>query len=293
MIPAALFGGLTTFGFVLVWVGLHPRPEPLTAVLSRLGRPLPAPAEEAGAGVESRLAGRIGRTRPGRRYTEALASDLRVLGRRPDDELISLVIDVGIGVATVPALVLVGGIAGMRVPPVLAAWAAVAVAAALGASRWAGVRRKAANRRDEFRYSLAAFCDLTAMNLAAGRGVSQSLETAALQGEGWAFTELRSALAAAYERGTPAAEGLERLGVVLEVDDLVEVAGSIRLAGTNGAAVRATLGSKARTIRDRLTAQVERRAAAVTEKMGLPAAAVLMGLVAFYIYPAIGTLLNP
>jgi uncharacterized membrane protein len=53
------------------------------------------------------------------------------------------------------------------------------------------------------------------------------------------------------------------------------------------------LGSKARTIRDRLTAHVERRAAAVTEKMGLPAAAVLMGLVAFYIYPAIGTLLNP
>lgn len=291
MIPAALWGGLTMLGVVLVWVGLHPRPEPLTAVLSRLGRALPVAVVEPD--VESRLAGRLGRSRPALRYKQAMASDLRVLGRRADDEVVSLVIDVGIGLVVIPFTAVLAGIGGVRVPPVLVAWAALVLAAALGGSHWANVRSKAAARRDEFRYSLAAFCDLTAMNLAAGRGVSQALETAALQGDGWAFAELRSALAAAYERGSPAADGLERLGAELEVDDLVEVAGSIRLAGTNGAAVRTTLGSKARTIRDRLTADVERRAAVVTEKMGLPAAAVLMGLVAFYIYPAIGTLLNP
>jgi Flp pilus assembly protein TadB len=163
----------------------------------------------------------------------------------------------------------------------------------VGTGRWSEVRRKAGARRNEFRYTLSAFSDLTAMNLAAGRGVSQALETAAGQGEGWAFTELRAALAAAYQRGNPGSDGLERLGVELEIDDLVEVAGSIRLAGENGAAVRATLTSKARTIRDRLTADAEWRAAAVTERMGLPAAVVLLGLVAFYVFPAIDTLLNP
>jgi Flp pilus assembly protein TadB len=155
------------------------------------------------------------------------------------------------------------------------------------------VQTNAKARRDELRYALAAFCDLTAMHLAAGRGVSQALETAAGQGDGWAFTEIRAALAAARERGVTGAEGLERLGTEVAVDDVVEVAGSIRLAGQNGAAVRATLGSKARTIRDRLTADVERKAASATERMGLPAAAVLMALVAFYCYPAVMSLLNP
>jgi Flp pilus assembly protein TadB len=131
------------------------------------------------------------------------------------------------------------------------------------------------------------------MNLAAGRGVTQALEMAANLGEGWAFSEMRAALVVARERSLPPSEGLERLGVELDIDDLVEVAGSIRLAGTNGAAVRETLNHKARTMRDRLTSQAERRAAAVTERLGLPAAAVLMGLVAFYLYPVFATLLNP
>jgi Flp pilus assembly protein TadB len=291
MIPAALFGGLTMFGVVLVWAGLHPWPEPLSAVLGRLGRP--QPGSVTGGDTESRWVRRLGRSQPGQRYKRALASDLRVLGRRADDELISLVVDIGIGLAAPVAAGVVAGLFGLRLPPLIVGWVAVALGAFLGLSRWGNVRRKAATRRDEFRYALSAFCDLSSMNLAAGRGVSQALATAAGQGDGWAFMELRAALAAAYERGTPPAEGLEDLGAELEVDDLVEVAGSIRLAGQNGAAVRSTLASKARTIRDRLTADAERKAAAITEKMGLPAAAVLMGLVAFYCYPAVGTLLNP
>jgi hypothetical protein len=75
----------------------------------------------------------------------------------------------------------------------------------------AGVERQSA-RRVELRYALAAFRDLTAMHPAAGRGVPQALETAAALDDGWAFPEIRAALAAARERGATGAEGLERLG---------------------------------------------------------------------------------
>jgi Flp pilus assembly protein TadB len=241
----------------------------------------------------ARWTGRLARTRYARQYVGKLASDLRVLGRSSEDEIVALTVDVVIGVVAVPVGAVLLGLMGVRLAPLLVVWGALVLGLVVGTGRWSEVRRKAGARRNEFRYTLSAFSDLTAMNLAAGRGVSQALETAAGQGEGWAFTELRAALAAAYQRGNPGSDGLERLGVELEIDDLVEVAGSIRLAGENGAAVRATLTSKARTIRDRLTADAERRAAAVTERMGLPAAVVLLGLVAFYVFPAIDTLLNP
>ena len=290
MITAALFGALVGLGVVLVWVGLHPRDEALVAVLGRLGQPLPTRVrdEEGPQWVE-----RLGRTRTARAYTRALASDLRVLGRSPDDEVVSLAIDIGAGLAAPVAAAALAALFGLWLPPPLVVMVSLVLAGFLGLSRWATVQAGAKSRRDELRYALAAFCDLTAMHLAAGRGVSQALETAAAQGDGWAFTELRAALAAARERSISGAEGLERLGAEVAVDDVIEVAGSIRLAGQNGAAVRATLGSKARTIRDRLTADVERKAASATERMGLPAAAVLMALVAFYCYPAVMSLLNP
>lgn len=290
MIAAALLGALVGLGVVLVWVGLHPREEALVAVLGRLGQRLPTRVRDDSG---PQWVGRLGRTRTARAYTQALASDLRVLGRSPDDEVVSLVIDVAAGLVAPVATAAVAALFGLRLPPVIVVAAALVLAGFLGLSRWASVQTNAKARRDELRYALAAFCDLTAMHLAAGRGVSQALETAAGQGDGWAFTEIRAALAAARERGVTGAEGLERLGTEVAVDDVVEVAGSIRLAGQNGAAVRATLGSKARTIRDRLTADVERKAASATERIGLPAAAVLMALVAFYCYPAVMSLLNP
>ncbi|HKE76054.1 MAG TPA: type II secretion system F family protein [Acidimicrobiales bacterium] len=290
MIPAAVLGALVGIGVVLVWVGLHPRAEPLAAVLGRLGQPRPARLRDD---TGPRWVERVGRTRPARAYTDALAADLRVMGRSSDDEVVSLAIDIVAGLAAPVAAAAVLALVGIWLPPLVVLLAAVVLAGLLGLNRWATVESTAKARRSELRYALAAFCDLTAMHLAAGRGVSQALETAAAHGDGWAFTEFRAALAAARERGITGAEGLERLGNDVDVDDVIEVAGAIHLAGQNGAAVRTTLASKAQAIRDRLTADVERKAATATEQMGLPAAAVLMALVAFYCYPAVMSLLHP
>jgi hypothetical protein len=194
MITAAFLGALVGLGVVLVWVGLHPRDEALVAVLGRLGQPLPTQVrdEQGPQWVE-----RLGRTRTARAYTGALASDLRVLGRRPDDEVVSLAIDIGAGLVAPVALAALAALFGLWLPPPLVVLASLVLAGFLGLSRWATVQAGAKSRRDELRYALAAFCDLTAMHLAAGRGVSQALETAAAQGDGWAFTEIRAALAGA------------------------------------------------------------------------------------------------
>lgn len=291
--PAALLGSLTALGAVVVWLGLHPRPEPLGALLGRLGRPLPT-TPTASPEADSRLGARLERSDYGRRYVDLVGGDLRVLGRRPASALAGLVGAVTSGAAVPLVVAILSAILlGVRLPPTAVVALSPVVGVAMGAQEVAKLRLAATRRRAEFESSLSAFCDLCAMNLAAGRGITQALESAAGLGDGWPFVELRAALAGARERGTPPSDGLERLGVELGVDDLVEVAGSIRLAGTNGAAVRSTLNHKAQTIRNRLTMQAERRAAAVTERLGLPAAAVLMGLVAFFLFPVMATLLNP
>ena len=99
------------------------------------------------------------------------------------------------------------------------------------------------------------------MTLAAGRGVEQAMETASRAGQGWAFAELRGALHAGYVRGEPPWVALERLGDELGVGDLTELASTVALAGEEGAAVRTTVAAKARTIRERMSADSEMAAA--------------------------------
>ncbi len=54
--------------------------------------------------------------------------------------------------------------------------------------------------------------------------------------------------------------------------------------------MRDTVSSKAKAIRERLTADAERSAANVTERMGVPATLLLLGFIVFLGYPAIAVL---
>ena len=125
------------------------------------------------------------------------------------------------------------------------------------------------------------------MTLASGRGVEQAMETAASSGEGWAFAELRGALHGGYVRGEPPWTALERLGADLGIPDLTELGSTVALAGEEGAAVRATVAAKARTIRERMSADSELAAATATERMSLPSVLLVLGFLIFLCYPAI------
>ena len=72
-----------------------------------------------------------------------------------------------------------------------------------------------------------------------------------------------------------------------DLTDLTELAAALSLAGDEGAAVRDTVSSKAKSIRERLTANAERDAPSITARMGIPATLLLPGFMIFLGFPAI------
>ena len=144
-------------------------------------------------------------------------------------------------------------------------------------------------RRAGFLHALIAYCHVTAMSLAAGRGVEQALTTAASAGEGWAFTEMRAALNAGYVRGeTP--ESLGRLGADLGAADLSSwPPPSPWPARTAPPSARRSPPRPARSA----TASAptpSRPPSAATAQMGLPAVAIAAGFLVFLMYPALSAL---
>ena len=100
------------------------------------------------------------------------------------------------------------------------------------------------------------------------------------------------ALHGGYVLGDPPWVAMERLGAELGVTDLSELASTVALAGEEGAAVRATVAAKARTIRERMSAESETAAAAVTERMSLPSVLLVLGFLIFLCYPAFVAMLQ-
>lgn len=285
-----LAGGLVGVGTWLVWTGWSPARPPLHAVLGRLGQPRvevePMSREnlDVRVGVWARKIGLVEHT------VTAMRADLRVLRRSPDEQAALIVTYALLGFLWAPVVATGGWLVGFRLPWAIPLWLALTGAGigAVGAVR--SVKAAAVQRRQAFSHALSSFCDITGMCLAAGRGVESSLETAAQTGTGWAFAELQTALRTGYVRGDTPWDALARLGNDADLADLTELAAALSLAGDEGAAVRTTVGSKAKAIRERLTADAERSAASVTERMGIPATLLLLGFIIFLGFPAIAVL---
>jgi tight adherence protein C len=287
---ALLAGLLAGSGVWLAWSGWRPAPEPLAAALARIAdRPIDAPPLAAD-GIDDRDM-RVGRFLLRRipvlaNAVERLRADLRVVGRPPELHAARVGSYVVAALVVGPWLGLVAWLVGAPLPTV------VPLVVAIGGAGWGAVvpfvrlRAEARARRAAFAYALSAWCDVVVMNLAAGRGVEQAMETAASAGQGWAFAELRGAMRGGYIRAETPWDALGQLGVDLGVADLSELASTIAMAGEEGAAVRVTVAAKARTIRERITADTELRAAAATERMSLPSVILVVGFLVFLGYPA-------
>jgi Flp pilus assembly protein TadB len=172
------------------------------------------------------------------------------------------------------------------------AWASVALGVGGFFVPELGVRAEAAARRRDFRHALGSYLDLVVVALAAGGGVEGALEDAAEVGDGWAFAQLRSALAAARVRRETPWAALGRLGAELGVHELVELSASAGLAGTEGAKVRASLVAKAESLRAHQLAEAEASALAATERMSLPVVLLFAGFLIFIGFPAMARVLN-
>jgi len=283
-------GALVGAGLWSVWAGWMPTREPLGVLLGRLGQPSVVTPSDQPADLDRRVGAWARRVGIVDRLVVGMRTDLRVLHRSADQEAALLLTAAVLGAAWGPVVVLGGRLVGVELPLAIAVWFALGglVVGVVGSVR--SVRVGARTRRQAFRHALAAFCDVTGMCLAAGRGVESALQTAAQAGDGWAFDELRATLGSAYVRGDTPWDGLMGLGTEMAIGDLTELGAALSLAGVEGAAVRETVRSKARMIRERLTAESEQTAATVTERMGVPATFLLLGFVVFLGYPAIAVM---
>ena len=130
------------------------------------------------------------------------------------------------------------------------------------------------------------------MMVAAGHELHGAIFAASRLGSGTAVAEIRAALDRGFLNGEQPWDSLSQLGRELGVNDLVEVASKLELAGEEGAAVADTLANKARSIRERIIVGIERRSAGATERMAVPGAMVLIGFLWLLAYPALALILQ-
>ena len=297
MTPALLLGAGFGFGVILVLSGLVPARPPLGLALERLHRPAMRVPQGVSGGAQATVVQRLlGRswvtTRAGRRILRGFAADLRIVGMSGEEHLAHRLAVAAVAVLCAPACLTLTTIAGVGLPIPLTLWAALALAPVGFFLPAVELRARAARQRRSFRHALSSFLDVVSIALAGGKGVEGALNDAAGTGDGFAFREIRAALADARLQGEPPWAGLARLGSALGVPELGELAASAALAGAEGARVKASVAAKAKGLRARVLADVETAAQSASERMSLPIVLLLVGFVLFLGFPAVTQVLQ-
>lgn len=140
--------------------------------------------------------------------------------------------------------------------------------------------------------AVGTYLDLVVLCLAGGMGVEGALDAAATIAEDPFSARIAAVLDGARHGGRPPWQALAQMGADLQVSELVELASTVSLAGTEGARIRATLAAKAETLRRRQLAKQESEANAMTERLFLPGALLLVGFLVFIGYPAFARILS-
>jgi tight adherence protein C len=222
----------------------------------------------------------------------ATRRDLAIVGRSHDQQLAEKATAAVVNLLAGPAMIVLLDALGWPLPFLWPAWLALALAAGGFLAPDLGVRVEAARRRTDFRHALSTLLDLVVIALAGGAGVEQALYDAASIGTGWPAAQIRRALHAARASRTPAWATLAQLGAEIGIDELVDLAATVSLAGTEGAKVRASLAAKAAALRAHQLAEAETVAQAASERMSLPVVALFGGFLLLIGYPAVNAVLT-
>ena len=292
MIAAVVAGALVGLGAFLAWRALFPPRPSLAVILARVNAPPAEPVATLAtlgrwsALVGPPLAGALERAGVG---VGELHADLAVLGRSVQDHMALRAAASVAGMGMVAALAALGGLVGLS-PSVVWLWLALGAALVGFVVPDTLARRAAVARRASFRRALAFFLDLVIVVLAGGAGVGSALRQASEAGDGWAYVQLRGALARARVRREPPWVVLGQLGAELDVSELEELAAAVALAEREGASVRQSLAAKAASIRDHQLADVEASASSATVRMAAPLVLLGLGFCAFILYGAINSI---
>lgn len=292
MTAALVAGALVGLGVFLIARGLVPARPSLAVVLARVNGGAAAPLAEFSSAHP--WAARIGP--PVARFLDRLniglghlGSDLAVIGRSVEDHMAMRVAGAAAGVGAVAGIGLLGSLVGVFASPLAIGWLALGGALIGFVLPDTLARRQALQRRAAFRQALAFFLDLVIVVLAGGAGVTSALAQAAEAGDGWAFVQIRRALARGRVRREPPWVVLGQLGAELGVGELEELASAVSLAEREGASVRQSLVAKAASIRDHQLADAEAKAAAATVRMAAPLVLLGLAFCAFILYGAVSS----
>jgi Flp pilus assembly protein TadB len=224
------------------------------------------------------------------RDSEEFARRLRLAGRTPEQHAFEKVLGAvaGVSLPAVVGLMLAAG--GITVPPAGVALASAALGAVGFLYAEIPLRERVEQRRLAFRHAFSSYLDLVTIVLAGGGGVETALVSAAESGGGWAFGEINQALNRARLTKRSPWDGLDDLGQQLGIEELRELAASVRLAGQDGARVKASVAAKADSLRGHQMAEVEARAEAASERMLVPVILLTLGLILFIGFGAVSTI---
>ena len=187
---------------------------------------------------------------------------------------------------------LVATLVGIDLPAATALLSAIVAVPAGAALPVAGLLRRATERRRHFRVVVGSFVDLVVLGLAGGVGIDGAMHAAAQVSPDWAAQRLGRAFSAARDGGTTPWAALESLGRQIGVRELVELSTTVQLAGTEGARIRQSLTARSASLRRHEQAEAESAANAMTERLFLPGALLLVGFLLFIGYPAFHRILG-
>lgn len=286
---AVLLGCGIAAGLMITGRGLFPRPPSLEEVLAGLDRPV----RPISANKES-TEDRVGRLSIGLvdRLSFTEAGELRSRLRVSDKSMARFAYEKVLGAVagfSLPVIYLVASVFDElpSIPAVLALLFAVAFGALGFMTPDIILSSEADERRAGFRRSLSGYLDVVSILIAGGGGIESALQNAADAGDGWAFAEIRQALARARVRQESPWDALENLGGELGVVELADLASSLALSGTQGARIRNSLTAKADTLRSDEQNAIETIAEVRNQKMAVPLACLSLGLFLFIGFGAI------
>lgn len=285
-----VFGAGVGVGVLMIWRALAPRPPSLDAVLSGLSRPGTAFTDHA-------TIRRSGFDRFGpstRRIVEAVGYDpdrhdqeLALVGRTPDRHAFDKVLGTVAGLVG-PNVVAAAVVAvGVPIPLGVVAVLSLGTAAAGFLVPDMVLRDRADKRRRAFRHALSSYLDLVNVLLAGGAGIETALHAAADAGDGWGYQIIRAELRRARLTGQSPWDTFAQLDRRFGINELAELAASVSLAGSHGARIRASLATKADTLRGHQVAETEAAAEAATERMTVPVTVLLFGFLLLIAIPAV------
>ncbi|MEU7673541.1 type II secretion system F family protein [Micromonospora taraxaci] len=267
-----LAGAMAGLGVFLLVVQLIPAPPALGPALRRL-HPLSA-ASNTPVGVSWLR----------RRFTVPYA-DLRLLDRTTDQYFLTLGLS-ALFCLILPALITVAvAVLSLPIPVFIPVGATIAAALAGAVLAHREVVSKAAVARAEFTRAMCTYLDLAAHQVLGGHGPVESLDRAASVCHGWVFARIREALLSAQLQLRPPWDELKVLARDIEVIELGDLADIMRTAGSEGANVHQTLRARADSMRDRIRTEALAQAELRTNKLDIPAAALILVLLVLIGYP--------